>query len=118
MIVQTQQDLTLNAFECQEQELKKKPEGETCKKWKAWRDADTGECYVQPADKEPRNGLDKFLLESSDCGALIAAVNKECGPKKDRRPEQPALNGPVPRAFLQVSLDDLREPLGWHHPRR
>lgn len=85
-------------------ELKRKPEGETCKKWKAWRDADTGECYVQPADKEPRNGLDKFLLESADCGALIAAVNKECGPKKDRRPEQPAPR-PIGRGQLPAQCD-------------
>ena len=31
---------------------------------------------------------------------------------------QPAFDRPVPRAFLQVSLDDLRQPLGRHHPRR
>jgi hypothetical protein len=71
-----------------------------CGKWKAWRDAQTGECYVQPSDKEPRSGLDEFILESSDAAALVAAVNERCGketkpPEKPSPPETPTGSTPV-----------------------
>ena len=33
--------------------LKGGGDGKPCPKWKAWRDVESGECYVQPADKEP-----------------------------------------------------------------
>ena len=104
-------------------ELKKTQKPAECRKWKAWRDASNGECYVQPADKEPRNSLDKFLLESTDCGALIAAVNKECGEKEKKRPEQPAPQ-PIGRGQgaaqcdwllppAQVNIPDQENPFGW-----
>ena len=87
-------------------ELRKQKKPEECRKWKAWRDATNGECYVQPADKEPRNSLDKFLLESSDCGALIAAVNRECKPK-EKRPEQPGKEPVLGRLALGKECDWL-----------
>jgi hypothetical protein len=88
------------------EELRKTPEKESCRKWKAWKDATTGECYVQPADKEPRSGLDKFLLESSDCGALIAAVNRECKPR-EKRPEKPGPEPGLARLPLGAQCDWL-----------
>lgn len=66
-----------------------KGDGKECGKWKAWRDAESGECYVQPADKEPRNSVDEFLIESADAAAIVAAVQDKCGPEKPRPPERP-----------------------------
>lgn len=60
-----------------------------CGKWKAWKDSETGECYVQPADKEPRHSLDEFILESADAAALVAAVNEICKPNEKPAPEKP-----------------------------
>ena len=69
--------------------LKGGGDGQKCGKWKAWKDSETGECYVQPSDKEPRHGLDEFILESSDAAALVAAVNESCKPKEKPAPEKP-----------------------------
>jgi hypothetical protein len=61
-----------------------------CPKWRAYKDVETGECYVIKADAKPRNSDDKLLIESGDAAAIVAAVNRECGPKPERRPERPA----------------------------
>jgi hypothetical protein len=54
---------------------KKKPED--CGKWRAYRDAVSGECYVVKVPQSPRRSDDKLLIESADPVAIVAAVNKE-----------------------------------------
>lgn len=100
-----------------------KGDGEKCATWKAWRDAETGECYVQPADREPRHSVDEFILESSDAGALVAAVQEKCGPTEEKPQEKP-LPRPAPPDqpvtgcdwILPVSIPGqmaIKNPLGW-----
>lgn len=69
--------------------LKPTPTTAECPKYKAWRDSASGECYVQPSAQEPRHSDDKFLTESSNPATIVEAVNRECGKKPERKPEQP-----------------------------
>lgn len=94
-----------------------------CPKYKAWRDASNGECYVQPSAREPRNREDKFLAESDNPQVLVDAVNRECGKKAEKRPEQgapPALGfgrGPAACDWIlppvNAEIAQWENPFGW-----
>lgn len=103
--------------------LKPDPKKAECPKYKAWRDASNGECYVQPSAREPRNREDKFLAESDNPQVLIDAVNRECGKKAEKRPEQgppPALGfgrGPAACDWIlppvNAEIAQWENPFGW-----
>lgn len=99
----------------------KKPE--ECGKWKAYRDVMTGECYVIKSTDKPRHSDDKLLIESADAAAIVRAVNQECGPKKEKRPEAPQ---EAPLAFgrgptacdwilppVNAEIANWKNPIGW-----
>jgi len=99
----------------------KKPE--ECGKWKAYRDVVTGECYVIKSTDKPRHSDDKLLIESQDAAAIVRAVNQECGPKKDKRPEvrpdAPLAFGQGPTACdwilppVNADIANWPNPIGW-----
>lgn len=99
----------------------KKPE--ECGKWKAYRDVMTGECYVIKSTDKPRHSDDKLLIESADAAAIVAAVNKECGPKQEKRPEvrpdAPLAFGKGPTACdwilppVNADIATWPNPIGW-----